>query len=381
MPWQEVTAVSLREEFVMLAGREDANIRELCRRYGISAKTGYKWLGRYREAGVEGLHDRPRRPKSSPARTPRAVEERVLQLRAADPQWGGRKIQRVMIREGDRLIPAASTITEILRRHGELDPSRAGKSRDFQSFEHPQPNDLWQMDFKGHFALERGGRCHPLTVLDDHSRFALGLEACGDETGQTVRRRLGGIFRRYGLPRRMLMDNGPPWGSPGAHPYTAFKLWLIRLGIQVSHPRPFHPQTQGKDERFHRTMKAELLQYRHFDTLEHCQPHFDRWRHRYNTYRPHDSLGLEVPASRYSPSPRPFPASLPPIEYAADDHVRKVQDNGCISFRGRLFKVAKAFHGYPVALRPTNRDGYFEVFFCNQQVGEIELRSTPPTSN
>jgi transposase InsO family protein len=218
-------------------------------------------------------------------------------------------------RGGSKLAP--STITQILHRNGLIEPERSAAATPWQRFERGIPNELWQMDFKGHFALVDGRRCHPLTVLDDHSRFALLLEACADERRDSVQTALTAAFRRCGLPGTMLMDNGPPWGYSQENSWTALGLWLVRLGIRVIHGRAYHPQTQGKDERFHRTLKFELLRHFNFTSLEHCQREFDRFRNRYNLERPHDALGLETPASRYRISPIPFPETLPPIEYPA----------------------------------------------------------------
>ncbi len=202
--------------------------------------------------------------------------------------------------------------------------------RPFQRFERAAPNELWQMDYKGHFPSLNGARCHPLTVLDDHSRFSLVLKACADEREQTVRAMLNEVFRRYGLPAAMLMDNGSQWGAAGAQPFTALSLWLIRLGIRVAHGRPYHPQTQGKDDRFHRTLKIEQLRHFNFTSLEHCQREFDSFRDRYNLVRPHDALGLATPVSRYRPSPIPFPESLPQIEYADDLEVNNGSGGGLV---------------------------------------------------
>jgi transposase InsO family protein len=373
MPWKVQDAMSAREEFVVLASQEGANKAELCRRFSIERKTGYKWLRRYASAGREGLVDRSRRPLRSPGRTAAELEEAVLALREEHPAWGGRKLRAVLLRRGLESVPAPSTITEILRRHGRLDPAEAAKHQPFTRFEHECPNDLWQMDFKGHFATDQG-RCHPLTVLDDHSRFALGLEACADERTATVQERLTAIFRRYGLPKRMLMDNGSPWGDTPEHRFTPSTMWLLRLGVSVSHGRPYHPQTQGKDERFHRTLEAEVLRYERFSDLLHCQKRFEAWRHIYNHERPHEALGMEVPASRYQPSARAFPEALPPIEYGPGDIVRKVGDKGRLRYQGRILTVPKAFKGYPVALRPTTQDGVIEIFFCGDRIATLNLR-------
>ena len=366
-----------REEFVQLAMAAGANRSELCRRFGISRNKGYKWLSRYRTEGLAGLADRSRRPHASPSRTPEPIESEVLRIRSeSNNAWGGRKIARVLSRDTEH-VPAASTITEILRRNGKLEEASSEHPGPYRRFEHEAPNDLWQMDFKGHFAIGRG-RCHPLTILDDHSRYALGLEACADEQDKTARQRLMTIFRRYGLPLAMLMDNGSPWGDSGGEPYTRFTVWLLRLGIKVLHGRPWHPQTQGKDERFHRSLKAEVLAGKSFIDLALCQSAFDRWRPIYNRERPHEALGLAVPADRYRMSQRTYPENLPAIEYGPGDIVRKADINGRISFKNRIWRIGKAFRGERVALRQTVEDGIFALHYGAHRIGTIDLK--PPAS-
>ena len=274
MPWKESTAMTLRQEFIRLIRQEGVNLSEQCRRFGISRKTAYKWLKRYDLAGESGLAERSRRPLKSPQQTLPAMEEAIVALRKQHPAWGGRKLRKVLEREGHETVPCASTISEVLRRHGLVLPEESLKHQAFTRFEHEAPNRLWQIDFKGHFALDHG-RCHPLTILDDHSRFSLCLSACGDERAETVQARLIGVFRRYGLPERMTMDNGAPWGYSGEEKHTELTVWLMQLGIRVSHSRPYHPQTQGKDERFHRTLNVECLQGRRFRNLDQCQEAFD----------------------------------------------------------------------------------------------------------
>jgi transposase InsO family protein len=375
MCWREISVIDQREEFAKLALVCGANRHELCRRFGISRSNGYKWLRRYVAEGRAGLADRSRRPHRSPNRAAPGVEAAVLQVRQdSNNSWGGRKIAKVLHDTGAIAAPAASTITEILRRHGKLEERAAEHPGPHQRFERAQPNELWQMDFKGHFGVG-GGRCHPLTVLDDHSRYALGIEACGDELGATARQRLTAVFRRYGLPDAMLMDNGPPWSDPGGGPHTAFTVWLMRLGVRVAHGRPYHPQTQGKDERFHRTLKAEVLNGRHFPDLAQCQRAFDSWRHVYNHYRPHEALDLARPGERYRHSPRSFPDTLPPIEYGPADSVRKADKNGDIAVNKRRVRLGKPFRGECVALRPIGEDGVFSIHFCAQRLGIVDLRT------
>lgn len=375
MPWKVSSPMSIREEFVNLAGVEGANVKELCARFGISRKTAYKWIGRYRAGGCEALADLSRRPKVSPNQTSPEMTELVLSLRRAHPAWGARKLKRRLEDQGHPAVPSASTITEVLRRGGLLEASGANASKAVTRFEHAAPNDLWQMDFKGHFALTRGGRCHPLTVLDDHSRYVIGLRACADEQHQTVKDELTGLFRVYGLPCRMLMDNGAPWGDAEDQPWTKLTVWLLRLGVGVSHGRPAHPQTQGKDERFHRTLKAEVLRERSFRDVRDCQRAFDPWRETYNQERPHAALDLAVPASRYRVSGRAFFEDLPVVEYSPGMIVRKAQQgDGRLKFAGREVRVGKAFCGEWLGFRTTNCDGVYGVYYCEQCLGEVDLK-------
>lgn len=365
--------MSLRREFVMLARQEGTNFRALCRRFGVQPRIGYKWLERYAQEGEAGLADRARRPQRSPTRTPAEIEAMTLAVRGQHPCWGGRKLRRRLIDLGVRTVPSASTITAILHRHNLIATEESAKHRAFVRFEHAAPNELWQMDFKGHFATA-GGRCHPLTMLDDHSRFALTVSACADERRATVAAVLTDVFRRYGLPDRMLMDNGSPWGADDDAPWTKLTAWLLRLGVGVAHGRPYHPQTQGKDERFHRTLLAEVIGRRAWRDLADCQAAFDAWRHVYNAERPHEALGLATPATRYQISRRSFPECLPVIDYGAGAIVRKVHDKGEIYFADRMWRISKAFQGQPVALRPTTVDGRYDVVFCQHKIAELDLR-------
>ena len=377
MPWRALSVRDQRREFVGLAMSGTVGIAELCRRFGISREAGYRWLRRYRAEGEAGLTERSRRPHGSPRRTGREMEGEVLAVRVEHPGWGGRKIVRRLGDLGQDGVPAPSTVTEILRRHGRLDAAECARHRAFERFERNCPNELWQMDFKGHFAL-RVGRCHALTVLDDHSRYAIGLRACGDETDGTVRGQLTGLFRHYGLPEAILADNGPPWGTAG-HPearYSALGVWLLQLGIALHHGRPRHPQTHGKDERFHRTLDVELLQHNQFADQIACQVAFDCWRVIYNEERPHQALGMDVPAKHYRPSTRAFPETLPEPEYAVSDLLRRVTADGYVSFKGRRHKMSQAFAGHVVALRPTRTDGLWSVFFSRFAVAQITLGET-----
>jgi transposase InsO family protein len=360
-----------KREFVRLALVEGINRRELCRRFDVSATLGYRLLARYRAEGEAGLAERSRRPLSSPERTSAEIETAVLAVRAEHPAWGGRKIAAVLKRQG-LTAPAPSTVTQILRRGGVPPGDLGGSQGGFIRFEHPAPNELWQMDFKGHVPL-RAGRLHPLTVLDDHSRFCLVLGACADEKTQTVKACLTLAFERYGLPWRMTMDNGPPWGNGPGDPFTPLGVWLMEQDIRIGHSRPYHPQTQGKDERFHRTLKAEVLAGPPFEDLLHAARQLERWRGVYNTERPHQALGLLTPIDRYVSSPRQYRQSVEAFAYGPDDQLRRVPTNGRISFKGQRHRIPKAFSGKIVALRPTTCDGVYDVVFRTKLITSIDL--------
>ena len=377
MPWSEKSIMSQRHEFVMLFEQEGVNRRELCRRFGISPTIGYRLWARWRQEGKAGLADRSRRPRRSPGRSSADIEALVLAVRDEHPAWGGRKLRRRLQDLGHQPAPSASTITAILHRHARIEGAASAGHQAFVRFERAAPNELWQMDYKGHFAT-RAGRCHPLTVVDDHSRYAVGLRACGDQRGDTVQAELTAIFRRYGLPERMLMDNGSPWGSDALHRHTWLTVWLLELGVAISHGRPYHPQTQGKDERFHRTLTAEVIGRRAFADLAECQCRFDAWRVVYNTQRPHEALDLATPAARYRPSERRFPETIEPFDYGPGAIVRRVDEDGWLSFRNRPVKLGRAFGHRRVALRPTDQEGCFDVMFCTHQVGALDLRQAAP---
>jgi transposase InsO family protein len=372
MPWREVSIMDQRGEFAWLAMQEGANRRELCRRFRIHPTTGYKWLGRW-VAGEE-LVDRSRRPHSSPMRTEGPIEARIVAVRDAHPAWGARKIARCLEREGLD-CPAVSTVHEILRRHDRIVAPPGGPVA-HQRFEKPEPNLLWQMDFKGWVRVADGSRCHPLTVLADHSRYDLCLEACADERGQTVQSRLELTFQRYGLPEAFFVDNGGPWGDSCGQRWTRLCVWLLKLGIAVLHSRPYHPQSRGKNERFHRTLKAEVFALRRFRNLAEVQCAFDVWRTIYNLERPHEALDQDVPANRYRPSARSMPDRLPEIEYDEHEIVRSVPiSKDYISFKGRHWIVPRAFRGERVAIRPLAADGQYGIFFGAHHIASIDLTS------
>ena len=361
--------MSERQEFVAFAAQEGATISTLCEHFGISRKTGYKWLARA-AAGETTFRDRSRRPHTSPTQTSATVEARVLDARTAHPAWGGRKLHHWLVRHGVPDAPAPSTITAILRRHHLLaaDPP----PRDWIRFEHAAPNEVWQLDFMGHRPL-RSGRVHPLTLVDDHSRFALLLAACPHEQQALVQAQLTTCFRRYGLPKAILSDNGSPWATAGRGGLTMLEAWLLRLGVEPWHGRVAHPQTQGKVERFHGTLAAEVFAQHPLTDLKEAQSRFDAFRTTYNLERPHEALAFAVPASRYHPRSRPFPETVSPVSYGPDDVVRTVTVHGSISWGQRRHFVSRGLVGQPVAIRPTLETERWAVYFCHRQVATIDL--------
>lgn len=375
MPWREVSVMDQRREFVALALQAGTNRRELCRRFGISSKTGYKWLARASLEDVDWSLDRSRRPRTTPTRSGAGLEAAVLTVRDAHPAWGARKIAHCLQRDA-MTPPARSTVHEILRRHSRIVTPEGGPAKPYQRFEKEAPNLLWQMDFKGDFALTSGTRCYPLTVVDDHSRYALCIGACANQQSRTVQQQLTDTFRRYGLPDAFFVDNGSPWGDASGARWTGLGVWLLKLGVDVWHARPYHPQSRGKNERFHRTLKAEVCEMWSFHDLPHLQRAFDDWRTVYNLERPHQALDFAVPASRYRPSSRSMPDQLPQVEYDSHEIVRSVSTTKAyITFKNQRWKVPQAFCGERLAVRPLDADGQYGIFFGARQIASLDLRN------
>ena len=363
-----------REEFVRLSLLEGANRRELCRRFGISAETGYKWLRRW-SAGETELRDHSRRPHRSPSQTRPALEERVLALRDAHPAWGARKLAARLERESIS-APAASTVHAILRRNERVIET-AGQGAPLTRFEKALPNQLWQMDFKGWVKLTNGSRCHPLTVVDDHSRYLVCLKACAGQTEAMVRGHLETVFGHHGLPEAMFVDNGSPWGGGPAERWTRFGVWLLKLGVRVLAQPAVSSAKPGQE----RTVASHVEPGSAVDDeLSRAAGGATRVRrlvaHLYGE-RPHEALAMAVPADRYRPSLRPMPARLMEPEYDEGDIVRKVgTTKAYIQFKGRLWPVGQAFFGERVAIRQRGADGHYGIFFGAHRIGAIDLTTT-----
>jgi transposase InsO family protein len=367
MPWRTEDLMTLRAEFVMQANTGKHSHKELCDRFDICRATGYKWLGRFnKQRTLESLRDLSREPKNIVNKIPRDVESVCVALRRQYPSWGAKKL-KVLFRERVPHLktPSERTFNRIIARNGLLSEC-SPKGTAFKRFEYPLPNDLWQMDYKGEFLIKPRQYCYPLTVLDDHSRFNLVLDAHDSTKGDNVRQSLTKVFRRHGMPSRMAMDRGSPWHSwHDAHRHlTSLSFWLVELDIQVIFSRPYHPQTLGKEERFHRTLKYDLLEKSYFGSFEETQESFDLFRHEYNYVRPHEAIGLKRPGERYTSSPRIYPETIKAPEYPLGSIILKVHSMGSIHYRGHKLHVHRVLAGKLVRL-VDNDNGLIEIYYRN----------------
>jgi transposase InsO family protein len=370
MPWDNRGLMFLKEEFIQNVKKKTGTISQLCEKYNISRKTGHKWINRHSEEGFLGLNNRSKRPCSMPSRVSNDHVELIVSIRDQYPSWGAKKLKQVLINIGHKNLPSISSFNRILRREERVVRAESEKRHRYIRFERETPNELWQMDFKGHFAVSEG-KCYPLTILDDCSRYSICLKACSSENEVSVRRGLEEAFRQYGLPEAMTMDNGSPWKGHSTQRLSRLTVWLMRLGIKIGHSRPYHPQTQGKDERFHRTFKEEVLKYHNFQGLSDAQKHFDEWRHLYNHIRPHEALGMRCPVQKYRQSERQFPEKLPTIEYQLEDVVKRVKRGGEIPFKGKYYYVGEHLRGEFVALRQ-RAERRWDIYYVTTRLGSFE---------
>jgi transposase InsO family protein len=373
MPWKEITKMSQKEEFIsrVIAGKE--SFSTLCTEFNISRKTGYKIWNRYQAEGIEGLQSHSRAPLSIPNKTHQKIIDKIISVRCEHKTWGARKIRSYLLKKKIKNLPAPSTITDILKRNGYVCEEESLKRQELVRFERASSNELWQMDFKGHFQLGIKETCYPLTILDDYSRFSICLHACKNEDILTVKKQLIHTFQKYGMPFQINVDNGTPWGNSSLVKHTKLTVWLLQLGVIVTHSRPRHPQTNGKNERFHRTLKEDVLKNQKIENFSHAQKIFDQWRSIYNYERPHEAIGMKVPADRYQPSMRRMPEQIPSIEYDNSAIIRKTNDKGIISYQGSEYHVGKAFSGHYLEIRPNELVGLLEVYFGKHRVYKCDI--------
>jgi len=364
MPWETRDEMEQRKAFVAAAQRHEMSFSALCRQYGISRKTGYKWCRRS-ESG-QSLKDQSRRPVHQPHKTDKTVEQLILSVRAECPAWGGKTIKTVLENAGYEHIPSAKTCSNILKRNGCIDPAETLKRKPYTRFEREQCNRLWQIDFKGDFALGDGSRCYPLDVIDDHSRFCILLDPKRAQTG--VIESITDAFREYGLPEAILSDNGAQFAGPHKG-LSLFERYLMDLDILPIHGRVMHPQTQGKIERFHRTMKQEALRIQPKDMAA-AKKQLKQWRWRYNEIRPHSALGMKPPASVYETSQRPF---VKPMEYDYPSGARMIKLNnwGYLRFGPIRVFLSESFADTYLEIRPADHDT-FDVIYRNYIIASID---------
>ena len=377
MPWKEISVIESRKRFVMETYKSMANFTETCRKYGISTKTGYKWLKRFEEHGVAGLKDKPSIAKTVRNKTEIEIQNRIMQIKRKHLTWGAKKIQTIYKRKyPNEYVPCRSTIEELFKREGYTQKIRRRVSKDPFSMKKQiipkEPNELWTVDFKGWWWTSKKERCEPLTVRDGKAKYILAIET--PEKGDTVHVKavFEGLFRKYGLPEYIRSDNGPPFGNIlNAWGLTKLSVWWMSLGIKIDRSDPGHPEQNGAHERMHRDMKKEL-QNKIYGDLRLHQKTFDKWRKEYNEVRPHEALGMKTPKEVYVKSSRKYFEDA--IEYVYDGKMRsrKVNDRGFFNYQLQRIFVGNPFAGYYVGIK--ERAGKMsEVWFCEFKLGEINM--------
>ena len=372
MPWKEQRLETMREEFVKRVLAHEKSKSALCREYGISRPTGDKWIARY--LAGEKLLDLSRAPKSRPNKTDPAIEQKIVAYREQYPAIGAVKMRRIMENDHYTDLPSARTFNEIFKRNGLITKEASEAATPYEHFEKTYSNEMWQADFKGHFAMENGVRCHPLNIIDDHSRMNLCCEPLLSETFAEIKPCMERIFQEYGMPFSFLCDNGNPWGTQQSTGFTSFEVWLMELGILTMHGRILHPQTQGKEERFNGSFTKECLKYHKIRDQADAAKIFSEYREFYNNVRPHMALNLDVPASRYEPSPRQYPTKISEWEYSDDLTVHNVKSTGYITIKGQGYFLSEAFGNKQIAFRESSKGAHLiNLYFRQFRIGQIDI--------
>lgn len=380
MAWKEISSVNQRYEFILECEKGELSMAALCRQFGISQKTGYKWLKRWKETpDPDSLRDRSRTPLTCPNRMDTEIRELLLECRSHNPTRGARKLllQIKMKHPEIEIWPAASTVTQMLKREGLVAPRKkrpaASPSRVFSPCAHP--NDTWSIDFKGWWTLGNGAICYPLTILDSSSRFLIRLQGVDAQSEERVRPIMETAFREYGLPSAIRSDNGPPFGSTGLAGLTKLAIWWMRLGILPERIDPGRPQQNGRHERMHKTLKEEVC----ITGADGADMHFqqrelERFLRDYNEVRPHEALGQVTPSSVYTASPRPYPERVPKAEYDRGVIVRRVDHGGLVRMDGERYFVGRAFSGEDLGFIQ-GENGEWTVWFCTSTLGRLDRKS------
>ena len=376
MPWKMTEPMTEKERFAVLARTGRFTISELCNDFGISRKTGHKYLLRYESEGRAGLKERSRRPKSCPFATVESVERLILKERRKHSTWGPKKIRDVLLKvHGIERPPHESTIGLVLSRKGlshRRKRRRPGvhRVRPEHLTEPTRPNEVWTFDFKGWFMLQNGHRCDPLTVCDRFTRYIIGCRACANQQFKGTLRSVKHLMRYYGLPEVIRVDNGPPFASVGLGGLSHLSVWWIENSIRVEFIAPGSPQQNGSHERMHRDLKAEVAR-RPSLNLSAQQKSFDRWRHTYNHERPHEALDMLRPAEVYRPSQRRL-GETDSFAYPSDFTVRRVSQSGYFSFECAKIFTSEALAGCTIGLVENER-GIIELHYANLHLGNLEF--------
>lgn len=372
MPWGTKTVEQTREEFVKRALAHEKSKSALCREYGISRPTGDKWIERYLNGA--DLCDQSRRPFHTPNRIPTDVEERIVAAREAEPAIGARKMRRMFQDAGWVDPPAASTINRVLHRNGLITREASLAAKHIVRFEKEAPNEMWQADFKGDFLLRDKTRCFPLSIIDDHSRMCLCADAKANTQMTGTQESFRKTFQIYGVPNTLLCDNGNPWGSSQTTAITKFEVWLMEHDVLPIHIHPWHPQTQGKVERFNRSYTQERLKFYIPTDLADAQRTREEYREFYNHVRPHDALDLDHPSQHYHPSERKFQDAVTVWEYAPGAELRSVKSTGYLSFRGKGYFLSEGLADKEVMIRPSaTKDNLFRIIFRGFHVASLDV--------
>lgn len=344
----------------------------MCKEYGISRPTGDKWIARY--LAGEDLNDKSKAPKTAANKTATDIEAFIVSYRRKYPAIGAQKIHQMLLDEGIKDIPCPKTINNIFKRNGLITKEASEAVTPYKRFEKSVPNEMWQADFKGHFVIKDGFRCHPLDIIDDYSRYNLCCAPLGGETFAEVRPYMENVFKEYGLPFSFLCDNGNPWGTSQSTGFTKFEVWLMELGVLVLHGRGCHPQTQGKEERFNGSLTREFLKYSSFENQVDAAQKLSEYRNFYNNKRPHHALNLKTPSSLYSKSPIHFPDKIEAWEYSDDFKTRSVKDSGYVSILNQGYFLSEAFGGKQIAIRESSKGGSLvNLYFRQFKIAQIDV--------
>ena len=369
MPWKDKTVEELRREFIE-AARSCGNFSSLCREFGISRKTGYKWMAR--ETNSEALSDRSRRPKVVANKTAAETELRILEERRRNPGWGAKKIKYALENDGFNM-PCTKTVNNILNRYGCIDKEEAMKHQAFIRFEKASCNEMWQTDFKGEFKMRDGNYCYPLNIFDDCSRYSIKTKPA-TSTANLVLPTFKEAFCEFGMPNSVLSDNGAQFAG-FRQGYTQFEKWLMNHDVLPIHGRIKHPQTQGKIERFHRAMNQELLKHYTPANIQDAERVFDAWRDSYNNRRPHEALGMKCPADVYVPSDREYHERVEAYEYSGAYHVIKVNSWGYVRFDRFQIYLSETMIGEYIEFRPSRSGESFIACYRNYGIGEFDAQT------